>query len=150
MKDFIPTTDVDSSLITIERDLVQPILGSTTFVHEGHNHTAKTPDDSFIAPTRFMVLDDWNPLVSEFNSDGVSVASSKAIILSLNTVAGPMYSCFITVGFTPQSGKDYQIKLLGIISTIPHACEAQLWSTKKGTNVVELEQFTSYDDGKKK
>jgi hypothetical protein len=137
MKDYIASTEVNSSEITIKRQLETPMLGSTTYVYEVTGDR-KCNGDSSKPDTRFMVLDEGNPLVSEFNSKGVNVTANTPISLILHSIAGIGNQCSVIVKFTPETDFNYQIHLTGVLqSPQPKVCKAELYGISKTTNLVK-------------
>ena len=147
MKDFAQSTMATPSTITLTRNIEQPMLGSTTYVYEvSEGRGCYSGADGPKKDTRFMTIDDGNPLISDFNLNGVKVDPGKSISLYLYTVAGPQFQCPVVVSFTPEQGKNYQVKLLGRVSSNPHNCRAELWSSENDTNKRGQEKFDKYDD----
>ena len=145
IQDYVPSSIADAPLVSIVREFNQPILGSTTTIYQVDEVHRCAGNSSGAPATRFMVLDEGNPLVADFNAQGVKVAPEKSLHLKFFSVAG-YTSCSNIVAFTPQSGKDYQIKLQGSLFGHNAQCSAQLYSTTKGTNELKKESFSLYDD----
>jgi hypothetical protein len=140
MKDYAASTNKNSSHITITRELGAPLLGSTTYIYEVSSDR-QCNGDSSIPDTRFMVLDEGNPLVSDFNVNGVDVEPNKPISLVLYSIAGPANQCMVIISFTPETETNYQIKLLGRLDYQPNTCKAELYATPKNTNMITPQGF---------
>ena len=136
----------DGSFLKITRNIEDPLLGSTTLVWAMKDTEQCGGVVDVEKSSRFMVIDDINPLVADFREEGVFVDTDSALILRLHTVAGKSYECAIVVQFTPEKGKDYEIRLLGKVNAFPHRCRAELWSTIKGAGVSKKEEFDFYND----
>ncbi|WP_193331721.1 hypothetical protein [Pseudoalteromonas ulvae] len=137
MKDYVASTEPNSPQVIIKRQLETPMLGSTTYIYEVSNDR-KCNGDSSTPDTRFMVLDEGNPLVSEFNSKGVNVKANEPISLLLHSIAGIAKQCSVIVKFTPETNFDYQIQLSGVLqSPRPTVCKAEIFGISKTTNLVK-------------
>jgi hypothetical protein len=145
IKDYVPPKGGETSKVVVTRDIEAPFLGSSTYIYKVANFRECRGGLEGKEDTRLMTLDTGNPLVSEFNADGVEVSSNEILRIKLFTVAGQYNQCSVFVGFTPDKEKDYHVKLLGRVNISPHQCRAELWSTKKGTNIVNKENFDNYD-----
>jgi hypothetical protein len=130
----------DTSKIVITSDVEAPMLGYSTYIYKVKKFRKCYYGLNAEEDTRFMTLDKGNPLVSEFNAEGVNVASGEALTLAIETVAGGT-KCPLFVGFTPDKGNDYQIKVLGKVNISPHQCKVELWSKVKDTNKLEKQKF---------
>ncbi|MGI2168912.1 hypothetical protein ACROAE_01715 [Shewanella sp. MF05960] len=137
MKDYVASMEANSPQVIIKRQLETPILGSTTYIYEVSNDR-KCNGDSSKPDTRFMVLDEGNPMVSEFNSKGVNVKANEPISLLLHSIAGIAKQCSVIVTFTPETNFDYQIQLSGVLqSPRPTVCKAEIYGISKTTNLVK-------------
>lgn len=87
-----------------------------------------------------MVLDEGNPLISEYNADGTFVATDVPLHLYFRSVAG-MRICDNLSGFSPKAGREYQIKLSGVLWGDREECKVELWSKAEGTNEFEPDEL---------
>lgn len=140
MQDYVASTDSNASKISIQRHLNASLLGSTTYIYEV-NPARKCNGDNSKEDSRFMVLDKGNPLVSEFNPNGVSVTPDKPITLLLHSIAGPINQCTVIISFTPRAGADYKIDLWGQLDRKPNVCKADLAEVVKNSNIKKRTEF---------
>ncbi|KEI71278.1 hypothetical protein [Endozoicomonas elysicola] len=142
MKDFEQSDDENSSKITVERALSAPLLGSSTFIY-ATNNKRNCKGDSSGNDTKFMVLDKLNPLVSEYNENGVFVENGKELSLLFQSVA-ELRQCTIIATFTPESASNYHIVLRGRIGSILDYCEAVLYRVNKISKKPVADKFSVY------
>lgn len=140
IQEYKAPTSGEVSKILITSDVEAPMLGYSTYIYKVKEFRKCYYGLNAEEDTRFMTLDKGNPLVSEFNAQGVNVSAGEKITLAIETVAGGNL-CPLFVGFTPDENKDYEIKVLGKVNISPHQCRAELWSTVKNTNKSIKEEF---------
>ncbi|WP_428034795.1 hypothetical protein [Amphritea sp.] len=147
VQDYVPPQNTDTANVVVTRNITAPLLGYTSTLFKLETFKTCHEEIGKNKATRFMVLDKGNPLIAEVNAEGVDVAVNEPVNLFMVTVAGPFNgSCSSIVKFTPESGKDYEIRLLGDITQSPGRCTAELWSTQAGSNIAQQDSFEEYDD----
>ncbi|TLU64625.1 hypothetical protein FE810_11080 [Thalassotalea litorea] len=136
----------DGSVLKVTRFLNEPILGSRTSIYSSD---AQMQCISFDAKkvSKFMNVGAFNPLISDFNLEGVKLEPGKEVFLQMDTRAG-MSSCPLVVSLIPEDNVNYEIRITGNILASPHQCVAKLYSIPKDTNLLKPDNFSYYNDCK--
>jgi len=137
----------ETSKITVNRDMEPFLLASlTTSIVKLAEYRECGKDLNREEDKRFIRLNKGNPLISNINENGVNVQSKEPLMLGIYTNSGMDVGCSRSVRFTPDSNKNYEIKLLGQVNFRPYECSVELWSTEKAANLTKQEEFEQYHD----
>jgi hypothetical protein len=127
------------------RNIDGPLLGTTTHIYKVAKFRGCRAGLEAKEDVRLITQTASNPLISEFNEEGVQVKSGEELSIKIFTIAGQYNNCPMFAKFTPEVGKDYELRLLGRVNISPHQCKAELWSTEVGTNIIKQEDFKDFD-----
>ena len=137
----------ETSKITVNRDMEPFLLASlTTSIFKLAEQRACGGNLNLEEDKQFIRLNKGNPLISNINESGVNVQPHEPLILRVQTNSGVDLGCSRSVEFTPDSNKNYEIKLSGQVNFRPYECSVELWSTEKATNLIKQEEFEQYYD----
>lgn len=140
------------SHVRVARDIQGPWLGISTTVYK--LASPKRCGDSLDVNNdkHLMTIDKTNPLVRQFNENGVAIESGDPLLLQITSIAGNVggspYICSIHTSFTPAASTDYEIRLSGRINVHPYECTASLWSKHSAATIYEKTSFETYNECK--
>ncbi|WP_261841403.1 hypothetical protein [Aliamphritea ceti] len=144
--DYVTPENVETTQIHVTRDIKAPLIGGTSTQIFNMKAFKKCDEPMQAGNTRFMMLVEGHPLMTNFNENGVNVPVGKPLSLFMFSVSGAMSTCSGIVKFTPESGKNYDIKLNGDLTAINPYCTTELWSMPEGSDVAQQERFEEFDD----
>ena len=139
---YISPTTGELSKIELERSFETELPGSSTIINKYKmKDTSKCFQDMEILDAKKLItVTDSNPLIFEFNPNGVNVRSEEELVLQIATISGPTF-CRNFIGFKSQRNQDYKLKLSGSLLDVPPKCNVELWSKNKITNTYTKQKL---------